>query len=268
MTLPISILIPCHNAEAFLRPCLQSAIAQDVAEIILLDDGSTDTSYTIALEYDDRVQVLQNDSNLGGAATRNRLFNRSTQPWVQYLDADDLLLPGKLETQFAHSAGVDVVYGDFTIERWDEAGQATQETWLMDADMVKALILFENPGQTNIFLYRRTLAEQVTWNETAIYRKGLIGHKYNLDLLRAGASFQHIPFNCSLYRRGWSPAQATDNSKAVSRMQTRLAFWVELKGWVAETYGTAEEPFGPYGDAVSLLEKRFQFEQQQLGMGQ
>jgi glycosyltransferase involved in cell wall biosynthesis len=260
MTLPISILIPCYNAETHLEECLQSALAQNAAEIILIDDASTDTSYAIALQYNDRIHVLKNAANLGGSATRNMLFGLSTQPWIQYLDADDKLLSGKLQGQFDQSAATDIVYGDFTIERWNGT-VPLEEPWRMDPDLVKALILFENPGQTNIFLYRRTLLGQVSWDETALYQAGLIGHKYNLDLLQAGARFQHVPHNCCLYRRGWSASQATDTSKAKARMLTRLAFWDALKTWVQSHYGTQ------YNAEIVLLEKRLQLEKQRLGMG-
>lgn len=258
--LPVSILIPCHNAATHLEECLQSALAQNAAEVILLDDASTDTSYAIGLQYQGRITVQQNTANLGGAATRNKLLTLSTQDWIQYLDADDKLMAGKLQAQLSQSGDADILYGDFTIERWQQTN-ASEEVWLMDADLVKALILFENPGQTNAFLYRRSAIGAVTWNETATYQAGLIGHKFNLDLLKAGARSKHVAFDCCLYRRGWSPAQATDASKARARMLTRLVFWEELKTWAQAQYSTK------YAAAIALVEKRLAYEQQQLGMG-
>lgn len=260
MTLPVSILIPCYNAETHLEECLQSALVQEAAEIILLDDASTDTSYAIALQYSDRLQVLQSDSNMGGAWTRNRLFERSTQDWVQYLDADDKLRPGKLRAQLDQAGTADVLYGDFTIERWTET-TATEEFWLMDPDIIKALILFGNPGQTNIFLHRRSAIASVPWNETANYRVGLLGHKFNLDLLKSGAQYKHIAFNCCLYRRGWSQEQATDSSKAKARMLTRLVFWEELRTWVKAQFGTQ------YDEQIAMLEKRLVADKARVGIG-
>ena len=99
----VSILIPCHNAECYLRATVDSALAQThpATEIILVDDGSTDQSPAIARAYESRgVRVLV-QSNRGASAARNAAFAASRGDWIQFLDADDLLHPNKIAAQLA-----------------------------------------------------------------------------------------------------------------------------------------------------------------------
>ena len=97
----VSILIPVYNAENWLEETIQSALNQawDNTEIIIVDDGSTDNSPEIARSFaSDKVQVIS-QKNAGAAAARNRAFAASKGNYIQYLDADDLLAPDKIEKQ-------------------------------------------------------------------------------------------------------------------------------------------------------------------------
>jgi glycosyltransferase involved in cell wall biosynthesis len=98
----VSILIPCFNAEASIGQAVESALAQTwpEKEIIVVDDGSTDGSLNIIRRFDGRI-LWESGPNRGGNAARNRLLELSRGEWLQYLDADDFLLPNKLERQIA-----------------------------------------------------------------------------------------------------------------------------------------------------------------------
>lgn len=98
----ISIIIPIYNAEKYLRECLDSVIAQTVAEkeAICIDDGSTDGSYAILQEYQEQypfVRVFRQD-NKGAGAARNLGLEVASGEYVSFLDADDFYLDtGALE---------------------------------------------------------------------------------------------------------------------------------------------------------------------------
>jgi glycosyltransferase involved in cell wall biosynthesis len=97
----VSILIPCYNAEEYLSDSIESALMQTWphCEVIIVDDGSSDNSLSIARSYEgERVTIIQ-QSNQGASAARNRAFQAATGEYVQYLDADDLLHPRKIEDQ-------------------------------------------------------------------------------------------------------------------------------------------------------------------------
>ncbi|WP_233865147.1 glycosyltransferase family 2 protein [Paraburkholderia adhaesiva] len=98
--LPISIIIPCYNSAPTLPRALDSAIAQrEAAQILVVDDGSTDKTAEIVFRYarlDARVHLLQMASNSGAASARNWGALHATAPVVAFLDADDEYLPGAL----------------------------------------------------------------------------------------------------------------------------------------------------------------------------
>ena len=101
----VSCIIPCYNAERFLGEAIESVIAQTLcpAEIIVIDDGSTDGSAAVAARYADRVEYLRQE-NAGPAAARNRGVELTHGNYVAFLDADDLWHPEKLERQAARFA--------------------------------------------------------------------------------------------------------------------------------------------------------------------
>ena len=123
-----TIAIPVYNAERFLDDCLRSALDQTErpAEIIAVDDGSTDSSGEILDGYADRVRVVHKPN--GGAATAlNRAASIMEGDWFKWLSADDLLKPHFLEALAEEVArlgpGTDrrVIYTDYDVV--DEAGR-------------------------------------------------------------------------------------------------------------------------------------------------
>ena len=99
----VSILIPAYNAEEFIADAIRSAIAQTWRhkEIIVVDDGSTDGTAEVARGFASKNVVVVSKENQGAAAARNLAFQLSQGEYVQWLDADDLLAPDKIERQFA-----------------------------------------------------------------------------------------------------------------------------------------------------------------------
>jgi len=96
----VSLCIPVFNSAAFLDglfSCLR-ALSPPPAEIILLDDASTDDSALLLHEFSENptlgvpVRVLVNERNLGIAGAYNRLVREARHEWIQLLDADDLLV--------------------------------------------------------------------------------------------------------------------------------------------------------------------------------
>lgn len=102
MTVPlVSILIPCFNAERWVAQTLDSALAQTWAnkEIIVVDDGSSDRSLEIANRFGSQGVKVISQRNSGASAARNRAVSEAQGDFVQFLDADDLLSPDKIEFQ-------------------------------------------------------------------------------------------------------------------------------------------------------------------------
>jgi glycosyltransferase involved in cell wall biosynthesis len=108
---PVSVVIPCYNCAETVRRAVLSVAAQtqQPAELILVDDASTDrTRRVIELIRDEIgpnwVQVTALPRNNGPATARNHGWDRATQPYVAFLDADDAWHPEKLRVQFEFMA--------------------------------------------------------------------------------------------------------------------------------------------------------------------
>ena len=98
--LSTTVIIPVHNGERYLAAAIRSVLAQThpPAEILVVDDGSTDASASIARAFDPPVRVLT-QANLGPAAARNLGVAHATGDLLAFLDADDLWLLYKLARQ-------------------------------------------------------------------------------------------------------------------------------------------------------------------------
>lgn len=100
----VSIIIPCYNVEDYVAECLDSAINQTYRpiEIITVDNNSMDCTLSILKDYEckypDLITVLE-EKKQGAPAARNKGMSVAKGEWLQFLDADDLLLKNKIENQ-------------------------------------------------------------------------------------------------------------------------------------------------------------------------
>jgi glycosyltransferase involved in cell wall biosynthesis len=96
-----SVVIPTFNRAKYLREALESVFLQDVPglQVIVIDDGSTDDTRSVAAEYGSRVEYVYQE-NRGPGAARNHGVRRARGEFVAFLDSDDVWLPGKLPTEW------------------------------------------------------------------------------------------------------------------------------------------------------------------------
>lgn len=114
----VSAIVPVYNGAGYLAEAIESVLAQDHGprELIVVDDGSTDATPGIVREFRDRVISIRQD-NLGPGAARNTGIRRATQPFLAFLDADDVWLTNALAShldRLAAAPGVDVAWGQST----------------------------------------------------------------------------------------------------------------------------------------------------------
>lgn len=120
----VSILIPCYNAEKWIKDAIQSALDQTWPdkEVIVVDDGSKDGSLEVIKSFGDRV-YWETGPNRGGNVARNRLMELARGEWLQYLDADDYLLPKKIETDLGvlnQMPNADLIFSPVVMEYHSE----------------------------------------------------------------------------------------------------------------------------------------------------
>lgn len=126
----ISIIVPVYNTGQYLSNCIESILSQNFSnfELLLIDDGSKDGSGAICDKYakkDNRIRVFHKE-NGGVSSARNLGLDHASGEWIYYVDSDDQVLPGGLQTMVdCISDDVDIVLGGY--KKYDEFGHVVQE---------------------------------------------------------------------------------------------------------------------------------------------
>jgi glycosyltransferase involved in cell wall biosynthesis len=216
----VSILIPCYNAEHWVAQAIESALRQTwpEKEVIVVDDGSTDGSLAIIQGFGDRVH-WETGPNRGGNVARNRLLELAHGEWLQYLDADDWLLPEKVAQQIEfleEHPETDIVYGPSTLEYWSEKETRRELLPIPETDDLWVLLARWYLPQTGAPLWRRkSLLEVSGWNPN---QPCCQEHELYLRLLMAGKQFSFCPHNGAIYRQ-WSEQTVCKHDKPEVRRQ-------------------------------------------------
>ncbi|BAZ09728.1 family 2 glycosyl transferase [Calothrix sp. NIES-4071] len=180
----VSAITIFFNCEKFIEEAIESVLAQtyDNWELLLVDDGSSDGSTAIALQYAQRYPQIRylehpNHQNRGMSATRNLGIRNALGEYIAFLDADDVWLPQKLEQQLATMQSqpeADIVFGP--TQRWyswtgnpDDAKRDSlrkiniQPHQLLRPPKLLALLLqgkANTPGTCSV-LIRRSIVEKI-----------------------------------------------------------------------------------------------------------
>jgi glycosyltransferase involved in cell wall biosynthesis len=107
-TAPVTVVVPCYRCAATIERAVASVIAQTLrpAELVLVDDASGDGTVevlqSLRQQYGEWITVVEQPVNGGAASARNAGWDRATQPFVAFLDADDAWHPQKMKIQYAY----------------------------------------------------------------------------------------------------------------------------------------------------------------------
>ena len=99
----ISIIVPCKNEEKYIAICIEALLQQEIFELIVVDNGSTDATLDILarFESDKRVKIL-NYTDGGISAVRNFAVNLASSEWLGFIDSDVEVLGDWLDTAWRH----------------------------------------------------------------------------------------------------------------------------------------------------------------------
>jgi hypothetical protein len=215
----VSIIIPAFNAAAYIAETIQSCLAQTYKdiEIIVVDDGSTDNTKEVVQRFP-VTYIYQ--SNRGPNAARNNGWRHSNADYLQFLDADDILLPTKIERCIhAFSPDVDVVYTDHEYRSADlKEALPTSRAITPEGNILRLLLA----STRSLFpphapLIRRSTADRTRkFNEQLQYAEDWY---FWIELAAQGAVFRYLDEILVWYR-------ATPGSRSqdpVKMAQGRLA---------------------------------------------
>jgi teichuronic acid biosynthesis glycosyltransferase TuaG len=107
----VSVIMPVHNGESYIDEAIESVLSQHgvALELIVIDDGSTDSTRSIVSAIDDpRIRLLSLDRG-GVSRARNAGIAAARGEWIAFCDSDDVWLPGRLARQMPQFATADLV---------------------------------------------------------------------------------------------------------------------------------------------------------------
>lgn len=157
----ITIIVPVYNVEKYLKRCIDSILAQTYShfELLLINDGSTDTSALICQEYvqqDERVHLIHQE-NAGPSAARNTGIASAKGDYVTFIDSDDFVESDYLETliEAALKNQSDIAisnFNSFNEERQSYLFSITSDMYFEKTYSVEEWLSLENSPRYNLFL--------------------------------------------------------------------------------------------------------------------
>lgn len=155
----VSVIIPCFNAADFIGATIESVLRQTrpAAEILVIDDGSTDESARVLESFSDRIRVLRKP-NGGPASARNLGLRQATGDYLAFLDSDDLWEEEKLERQLAE------------FDAHPETGLLFSEAWMF-REVGGARSVMARIGYTGDPSFRQLLFGDYIPNSTVVIRR-------------------------------------------------------------------------------------------------
>lgn len=185
----ISVIIPAYNAQAYLRECLESVLAQSFSdwEAIIVNDGSTDSTREIAAGFtvrDSRFRLVSTP-NGGLSSARNAGIAEARGQWLTYLDSDDTLYPDALvKLMAATTENVDIVVAGLSRDR-DVAAVTDDSVEIMSGLTALERGLYQRGVTTSACakLFSRMVADGITFPD-GLYYEDLL---YCVETLRRSA---------------------------------------------------------------------------------
>jgi glycosyltransferase involved in cell wall biosynthesis len=221
----VTVLLPVYNAADFLAQTIESILAQTFTdfELLLINDGSTDSSMTVISRFkDSRIRIVQNEVNLGVIETRNRGVKLIRGRYCVLMDADDLSLPVRIEKQFAFlesNPSIDAVATLVSLINTD--GEVTG-VWETDHATITESAIRTMMPRTNCIaqpsvMIRSDVLREFMYNTV---QHGAEDYDLWLRLLAAGRRIVKIPEALLQYRI--HPASLTANFKVADPLEIRL----------------------------------------------
>lgn len=225
----VSVIIPLYNSSQYVLETIHSVLQQTFTnlEIIIVDDHSTDDSYDkVKSVPDERILLLKNPEK-GACAARNFGFKSSSGDLIQFLDADDLLSPDKIQNQVSlyHKHGSDHVFSCSWAGFTTDSAAAKLEQRAIDKSFIDpkewlSLSWTGNgSGQTGVWLTPRHLVEKAgLWDESLLINQD---GEFFCRVLLCSESIYYDDSGIVYYRKNVSTS-ISSNVKSFKKAQSLL----------------------------------------------
>ncbi|HEY1040734.1 MAG TPA: glycosyltransferase [Bacteroidia bacterium] len=165
----VSVIIPCYNVAPYIEECIDSVLKQTYKEleIICIDNNSSDNTLEILCNQKAKYPelIIEQEKTAGANAARNKGLLLAKGAWIQFLDADDLLMPGKIEHQL-HLLPADTNTLAFIAGAWikrDVKGNEKENNHIEESVFIAPFI--NKSGNTCSNLWNKNFLDKVHgWN--------------------------------------------------------------------------------------------------------
>jgi len=125
----VSVIMPVFNEEKYVRKAIESVLGQtlDDFELIVVNDGSCDSTLDIIRQFTDSRIKLINQDNQGPGASRNNALRHARGEYIMFLDGDDWYCPDAIETAYSEAKSRDTDISIFQIIKYD--GKYSKNDW-------------------------------------------------------------------------------------------------------------------------------------------
>lgn len=234
-TVGVSVIIPVHNKETYIRKCIESVLGQTYPkiEVLVVDDASADDSVSLAQHYEQRysnVRLLVNDRNQGVSRSRNLGAEKAAYKYLCFLDADDFFVSSNaIEDMLAIARENTCAFGRFVLADKDGAIRETSTPTVKGFE-AKGSSIAKIIGEWNQMGFPRNY---LVYKETFLKVGGFdLPFNYNEDvhlvakLLANGVSFAFLDTIVSAYRlTGEGLSKTNSGLRKQANRFIRNEFW-------------------------------------------
>lgn len=235
----VSVCVPVYNAAPYLKECIDSILGQTYAdfELLIVDDGSTDESALIAQRYaDGRIRFMQNRHDYIGSL--NRLLDEARGAYIARMDADDVMMPYRLERQVRYMEAhpdADIVGGAMVYT--DHEGR--ERVIAYSEQPVTAGHLLSGPVMAHpTVMMRAQSVAALRYDRRSVYAED---YQFWCQALKAGLKMVSMPDVLIRYRFTGTNVCCTHASE---QREAALRAKADLEGWVTADEAGYATPAG------------------------
>lgn len=248
----ISVIVPVYNVEKYLDQCLTSLLEQTFTdfEAILVDDGSTDSSYQICKKYaekDKRFTAYEKEN--GGASTaRNVGLKNAEGEYIFFLDSDDWLEPNTLETMIttAKKENADLVFCE--AQAIDDEGNKeldghyTYKKHYQTGNAYQIMLKMMERKEFHVAIWMLLLDRRIIIDNNLRFKEGIIYEDMIISYQFYCLANQAAHVNQNLYNRRYRPNSVMTSAKTEKNYISAATVYREVSAFMKTLPGDKQSP--------------------------
>ena len=206
----VSIITPVYNAEKYIKETINSVLNQTYSswELLVIDDGSTDSTAKIVKSFSDSRIILIQQENGGVSSARNKGIDLARGKYITFLDADDILPPHSLEARVHYlesNPSVDLVDGHISVKDMDMKNDIRSYESYYNGLLLPRLVALDSRVFFNVcYMFKREILGDIRFKEKMTHAEDLLFYMELSSLHPVQYGF--VPETIYWYRSGHTSA--------------------------------------------------------------